>query len=345
MFNNNKLNNKIDSDHYTEADIKPSNDESFQGSGEQLSPSQLRGSNPDAQTTAHNTSPAQSRKRGGPRTPQGKRKSSRNALKHGIFSTTALLEGESKSEYDTLLKSLVDHFAPEDAPEAFLVSILAYNLWRRRRISVAEQAENRRVTEFLEWDERRRQDVEAANLLDLQIRQHGLMQKIENPKILKACLDQLKLLKGRIRGVGFDEEGDKSILITLYGAVCPVTGEKTLVHAYIYCLNADPRPPTVGVQEEAFGPEDRKAVFLKFVEDEIQRLERYGKEHSQIECKRISVEKLRGNIPHGPQLERFLKYEAHLDRNFDRTLNHLERLQRIRKGAPSAPTVNVNLVQ
>ena len=237
------------------------------------------------------------------------------------------------------------HFAPEGPLEAIFVSMLAYNLWRRRRISVAEKAENRSVTEFLEGDEKCRQDDEAANILDLQIWQHGLIQKIENPRILNACLDQLKLLRARIREVGFDEEGDKSILIRLYGTVCQVTGEKTLFQAYLYCRDAAPPPPTVGEQGEAFGPEDRKVVFLKLVEDEIQRLKLYEKEHSRIQSKKISVERLRGNIPHGPELERFLRYEAHLDRNLYSIMNHLERLQRIRKGEPSTPTVNLNLVQ
>ena len=42
------------------------------------------------------------------------------------------------------------------------------------------------------------------------------------------------------------------------------------------------------------------------------------------------------------QLDRLLRYEASLERAFDRTLNQLKRLQRMRKGQPVPPTVNVN---
>ncbi|MGB7283851.1 MAG: hypothetical protein WBE13_16415, partial [Candidatus Acidiferrum sp.] len=44
-----------------------------------------------------------------------------------------------------------------------------------------------------------------------------------------------------------------------------------------------------------------------------------------------------------PSLDLLLRYETNLDRAFDRILNQLDRLQRIRKGQPVPPTVNVNL--
>ena len=46
-------------------------------------------------------------------------------------------------------------------------------------------------------------------------------------------------------------------------------------------------------------------------------------------------------IPDGPQLDRFLRYEAALERHFDRTLSQLERLQRMRLGQPVLPKLEV----
>jgi hypothetical protein len=48
---------------------------------------------------------------------------------------------------------------------------------------------------------------------------------------------------------------------------------------------------------------------------------------------------LRRSIPDSHRLERLLRYEASLERAFDRTLSQLERLQRMRLGQP----VDVNL--
>ncbi len=42
-------------------------------------------------------------------------------------------------------------------------------------------------------------------------------------------------------------------------------------------------------------------------------------------------------------LDRLLRYEASLDRAFDRTLNQLERLQRMRRGQAVPPLVRVEL--
>lgn len=44
-----------------------------------------------------------------------------------------------------------------------------------------------------------------------------------------------------------------------------------------------------------------------------------------------------------PTLELLLRYESSLERAFDRTLGQLERRQRIRKGEPVPPPLNVNV--
>lgn len=42
-------------------------------------------------------------------------------------------------------------------------------------------------------------------------------------------------------------------------------------------------------------------------------------------------------------MDRILRYEASLERAFDRALAQLERLQRMRLGQPVAPPIKVNL--
>lgn len=42
-------------------------------------------------------------------------------------------------------------------------------------------------------------------------------------------------------------------------------------------------------------------------------------------------------------LDLLIRYESSLERAFDRALNQLERLQRIRKGQPVPPTLSVNV--
>ena len=71
----------------------------------------------------------------GPRTEEGKRASSQNALKHGLAARKAVvLEDENEAEFATLKQSLMDHFMPSDPVAQILVENLAAYLWRLKRI-------------------------------------------------------------------------------------------------------------------------------------------------------------------------------------------------------------------
>lgn len=61
------------------------------------------------------------------------------------------------------------------------------------------------------------------------------------------------------------------------------------------------------------------------------------------EADRTELEALRQDGPDSPSVDQLLRYEASLERAFDRTLNQLERLQRMRLGQPVPPEIKVNL--
>jgi hypothetical protein len=63
-----------------------------------------------------------------------------------------------------------------------------------------------------------------------------------------------------------------------------------------------------------------------------QEIKWYKKGRTSIDAERMKLESLRRNVPEGPQLERLLKYEASINREIDRILTQLERLQRMRLG-------------
>ena len=48
-------------------------------------------------------------------------------------------------------------------------------------------------------------------------------------------------------------------------------------------------------------------------------------------------------VPEGEAGERFLRYEGSLERSIDRTLQQLERLQRMRLGQPVPPTLKADV--
>jgi hypothetical protein len=73
----------------------------------------------------------------GPRTPQGKRRSRHNAVRHGIFADMVLTSEpfrESTHDYDRLLEALVGAIKPKNALQQTLVEMLAFEFLRLSRI-------------------------------------------------------------------------------------------------------------------------------------------------------------------------------------------------------------------
>jgi hypothetical protein len=82
-------------------------------------------------------------KQTGPRSEAGKAISSRNALKHGVYSKARILPGEDPAELDQLTADYYQHFQPANPPERKLVDDLVHGEWILRRL-------NRIDTEILE---------------------------------------------------------------------------------------------------------------------------------------------------------------------------------------------------
>ncbi|MCC6362582.1 MAG: hypothetical protein IT165_03610, partial [Bryobacterales bacterium] len=76
----------------------------------------------------------------GPVTPEGKARSSQNALKHGLASRAVVLFNESHEEYDALLLEYRTLFKPMDQYEADRVTDIVNARWRIRRIQRFETA-------------------------------------------------------------------------------------------------------------------------------------------------------------------------------------------------------------
>lgn len=80
------------------------------------------------------------RRRGGPKTPEGKARSSQNALKHGLLSRRVLLQDEDPVEFQAHVRSYRDYFKPIGPVEAYLVDKLIAISWRAMRVQQVEGA-------------------------------------------------------------------------------------------------------------------------------------------------------------------------------------------------------------
>ncbi len=276
----------------------------------------------------------------GPRTEHGKRRSSQNALKSGIFSRATLLKGESRPEYQSLLEGLREALHPEGRLEELLVEKLASISWRYSRFLVAEGAEIRKGIEFPEPIGR---GLQAGIAMEIFSRSSPLISRVNAREGFECCLGLLAELRSSINDSGFDHELDCAVLQKIYGEPRGPYGPQTLFDKYATWATTASMTEEERAREGSATPDECKQFVLEAFDAEINRLKKDQEERESTESNRRKMEILRLGIPDSRGLDRLLRYEANLERAFDRTLTQLERLQRIRKGQPLPPQLDVNI--
>jgi hypothetical protein len=74
----------------------------------------------------------------GPKTEEGRKRSSMNALRHGITGQVTTMTDEDRAAHDKLSQALIKDLAPEGAMEIQLAQRIATDSWRLNRISAVE---------------------------------------------------------------------------------------------------------------------------------------------------------------------------------------------------------------
>jgi hypothetical protein len=74
----------------------------------------------------------------GPRTGSGKRRSRRNAIRHGLTAETVIGTLEDAADYKAFERAIKSDYSPQTAIEGQLISRLASLLWRLRRAVIVE---------------------------------------------------------------------------------------------------------------------------------------------------------------------------------------------------------------
>ena len=89
----------------------------------------------------------------GPRTPEGKARSARNALKHGMYAEALLIFGENERLLAEITQQYFEDFAPANIHERMLLEQMIFAQWRLLRVARS------RVPDTRDWD----QDLNRAN--------------------------------------------------------------------------------------------------------------------------------------------------------------------------------------
>jgi hypothetical protein len=148
-------------------------------------------------------------------------------------------------------------------------------------------------------------------------------------------VDLLKALSLSVQMRGFKPESDVMILRMVFGE-----GKlEPMLILYSLCSDAGLVIKGEDLKEFNLPPEGRKAKFLEYLKEYITKVEKLQELQKCIPVRAVRLERLCSVIPETPRLDRLLRYGASRERNIDRTLNQLERVQRIRLGQPLPPKI------
>ncbi len=281
----------------------------------------------------------------GPLTPESKDKTKFNATTHGIFSGVVILKGESRAHYESILNGLHQVFQPQGTLEHILVDKLTTILWRHRRLILAECGEflnNAKIhsSDLKKHGQEEAEKVEASNQ---PYSKDGLIKSISNPAILDRCLELLADVHERFQNDETASPEDCAILRMIFGSTDEDLGQETLLDTQANWLDFMEAREDLRHTETYMSTRISSKDMLKKIEAEISRLEQFkiSQRSSQLEQGRVEV--LRLSINEGAGLERLIRYEASLERAFDRTLAQLERVQRMRLGLHVAPRLEIGV--
>src|SRR5258708_16169975 len=76
----------------------------------------------------------------GPRTPEGKSVTRLNALKHGLFATDPIIQGEDPALFDALRDGLYRDFQPANTHDHVILAAMVPHAWLLQPSSTAQSA-------------------------------------------------------------------------------------------------------------------------------------------------------------------------------------------------------------
>ena len=150
------------------------------------------------------------------------------------------------------------------------------------------------------------------------------------------------MLEERIEKYGFDPKADMKLLETVYGGG---SGDVLCPNLYDIYPELSQEPPASVVQapQGCGSADDRKEKMLTTIRKEIERLDFLRRGLDRYKCLRAEINIESHVVPDHSALDRLIRYEASLERSFDRTLSQLERMQRQRLGYPVPPRISIDV--
>ncbi len=266
----------------------------------------------------------------GPRTAAGKAASRLNALKHGLLAESVVVRGhkirESVPQFQRLCHELYASLAPDGPLEEILVDEIAAVSWRLRRLRRAETGEVALSVDQGWWRRENHSPVESQMLIPPGLLMEPLAERLQ--RSVDGCRYLLGCLRCVRRSVERDGELTAATVKEFEAALREDAGH--LGSGLRWHLDRRSANPD-GLAPEPFQARHREEVFRR-LDCEQEDLELLEAQHAKREDAEERAQQAAALLPAAAKLDKILRYETALERQWYRAMNQLERLQQRRLG-------------
>lgn len=286
----------------------------------------------------------------GPKSPAGKERVRRNAMKHGLLAREAVIcagDGkESRAEFDALLRSLAAEFRPEGAVEEMLVERIAVCYWRLRRVLRCEVGEIRAALDTHLLDEAIAQVDDVNDILQApDFAGSGCEGRLLlSTAGIRRLTQIVEGLTCEIRGSGNFGADTRKDIFRVFGYREGSFGHELILYNCLISAEGQEeereetadgeRPPDAetcrGIVLELLGDKLKSYAIALGVMQEREELKRQSRQGSM-------------SLPTGNASDRILRYETTIERQLYRAIHELQRLQAGRAGERVLPPVVVDV--
>ena len=243
-----------------------------------------------------------------------------NAVKYGIFSKHTVMHWENKDDYDNLLKDLIEEYQPNNVTERHLIVEMANTIWAKMRLKYAEKAS-------------------LQSELNSNVNYNSIFSGN------KCANDVLLLKEGKIE----DSEVKSALTTTQSSTNLKIESQKKLIEKYnkaIEVINSTDSYEeafdvlSVEIQEDWQGSwkyadqyyrEPKVSTSELLVPWLKEKKEEYEKSLYQLENRdKIKDQVLGSAFLSDGAMNKYMRYENHLDKKFEKTLAMFFKLREIR---------------
>jgi hypothetical protein len=261
----------------------------------------------------------------GPKTPNGKAVSKMNAMKHGLRAREVVLRGrcirENPREFEALPQQLWDDLKPEGVLEEILAEQIVITYWRLRRVPRAESGEIVLNIDNRQWRREKHEPFGLSFWITCGLTGNA-DSKLQNSYFGNSYLHScMQTLLASVQKEGEITEAALKNLVDSLG------GKPNAFTASLERFRSQIRQNQEGLQ-----PSELKERTVAHIQEKIRSISWALEKCQKREQMEEEAHHAADILPSAETLEKILRYESALQKKLYRAMNHLERLQRRRKG-------------